>query len=38
MFMRYLGGGVGHCTERQEDLYDGEDDDDMWIDEDEDGS
>jgi len=38
MFMHYLGGGVGHCTERQEDLYDGEDDDDMWIDEDEDGS
>jgi hypothetical protein len=38
MFMRYLGGGVGHCTEWQEDVYDGENDDDMWIDEDKYGS
>jgi hypothetical protein len=38
MFMCYLGGRVGHYTERQEDLYNGDDDDDMWIDEDEDGS
>jgi hypothetical protein len=38
MFMRYLGGGVGHCAERQEDPYNVDDNEDMWIDEDEDAN
>ena len=35
MFMRYLGGGAGHCTKHHEDPYPDGEDDDMWIDEDE---